>query len=170
ANVEALLQLSIEGLTVAEQIDDLVAKVGERIHISTYIFEEAPYVASYVHAGKIGVVLSLQGGAPDAQAEVGRNIAMQIAAMTPIAVDEESIDPDVLAKEREIGLELAAKQNKPQAVLDKIAQGYVKKFVNENTLLGQAYVKDNNLSVGQYVRQLDSNIQVLLFFLVALAS
>ena len=166
---QEVLDLVIDNLTINQHLEDLIAKVGEKIHIIHYQSIQAPYVASYTHADKVGVLLALTGGNPTTQAQVGKDLAMQVAAMNPIAVDQQDIDPTTLEKEKEIGRTLASKQNKPPAVLDKIAEGYVKKFVKTNTLLHQPYVKDNALSVLQYINQVDNTLSVQTFIRISIA-
>ena len=161
SSVEEILSQSVEGLSVKEHLDALISQVGEKVRLSHYAYVEGGYVVSYVHAGgKLGVLVSLNEGDAKVREEVGRNIAMQIAAMNPVSVRAEDISKEVLEREREIGREIARKEGKGEAILERIAEGYVKKFMKTHTLLSQSYVKDSSLNVEQYIKKADSSILV----------
>ena len=150
-HVEELLHLPFHGLSIEEHLNTLIAKIGEKVTISHFKQLKGKYIVSYIHAGsKIGVLVALEGANnPTIYEEIGRNIAMQIAAMNPIALDKEHIPEETMRRELKIGRELAQKEGKPEAILDKIAQGRLQKFFKEHTLLEQTYVKDQTLSITQ---------------------
>ena len=152
ADVAALKALPLEGRPIEEHITDLVGKIGEKIELTVYQHLAGDKVVSYKHGEKIGVLVALSGGA-DSYEEVGRNVAMQAAAMRPLALNEDGVDPAIIEKEMEIGRDQAKQEGKPENIIDRIAQGKVKKFLQENTLLNQKYVKNDKQSVQQYVRE-----------------
>ena len=163
-----LLALSRDGLLIEEHLNSLVAKIGEKITISSYRRLKGDYLVGYLHAGnKLGVLVSLKGKEHTVFEEVGKNIAMQIAAMNPLALDKSSISKEVIQKELEIGKELARKERKPEQIIEKIAEGRLQKFFKEKTLLQQPYVKDNSLSVEKYVHSVSVNLQIEAFLRVS---
>ena len=160
-SVEELLGLTLGDLTVSEKIVELIGKIGEKIEISAYERINGEQVVPYVHAGsKLGVLVALKGVNGDDASEAGRNVAMQIAAMNPVAVDEEGVDQTVIEKEIEIGKEQALAEGKPENIVEKIAMGKLNKFFKENTLLNQPFVKDNSLSVAKYLDGIKSGLTV----------
>jgi elongation factor Ts len=162
-SVEELKEVSVNGAKVSELINDKLAAIGEKIAIK---FErvDAPFVASYIHgANRMGVLVGFSKEA----AEAGRDVAMQIAAMNPLAVDESSIAPETVAREREIAIEQIKAEGKPAEMAEKIAVGKVNKFFKENTLLAQAFVKDNAKSVSDYLKSVDADLKVIEFKRVA---
>lgn len=163
-SLEALNDLEVNGTKVAALVNDKLAAIGEKIAVK---FEriDAPYVASYIHgANRMGVLVGLNKEA----AEAGRDVAMQIAAMNPLAVDETAIAPETIAREREIAIEQIKAEGKPAEMAEKIAVGKVNKFFKENTLIAQAFVKDNAKSVGEYLKSVDADLKVIEFKRVAL--
>jgi len=170
ADVEALLKLTVEGLSVQEKITELVGKIGEKITISTYKTLRSETVVSYLHiGGTIGVLVGLQGTQGPQVLEAGQNVAMQIAAMNPLAIDKDSIDPAVIDKELAIGIEQARNEGKPEAMLEKIAQGRLSKFFKETTLLQQPFVKDSSQTITQYLQSVAPTLTVTAFERVAVA-
>ncbi|PTB93701.1 translation elongation factor Ts, partial [Marivirga lumbricoides] len=144
-------------------------KIGEKLEISDYEHITGEKVVSYVHAGsKLGVLVALKNTGGVDVSEAGRDIAMQIAAMNPVAVDKEGVDSSVIEKEIEIGKETARQEGKPEEMLEKIAQGKLNKFFKENTLLSQAFVKDNKLSIAQYLDSVNKGMTVATFKRVAI--
>ena len=138
-----------DGLSIQEHITDLMGKIGEKLDL-TYATLTAEKVASYIHSdSKKGVLVGLKNvGSADAAA-VGRDVAMQIVAMKPVAVDKDGVDSATVEREIEIGKEQARAEGKPEAMLEKIAQGKLNKFYRENTLLNQEFVKDNSMTIAQ---------------------
>lgn len=162
---EELNAVSVNGSTVAELINDKLAAIGEKIAVSKFERVDAPYVASYIHgANRMGVLVAMTKTA----AEAGKDVAMQIAAMNPLAVDETSISPETIAREKEIAIEQIKAEGKPAEMAEKIAMGKVNKFFKENTLLAQAFVKDNSKSVADYLKSVDADLKVTDFKRVAL--
>jgi len=161
ANVEALKQLSAGELTVGEKIIELVGKIGEKLEVIAYENVSGEAIVPYTHAGgKLGVLVNLKGAdGADVQA-AGRDVAMQIAAMNPIAVNENEVPEDVKARELEIGKEQARAEGKPEAMLEKIAMGKLNKFYKETTLLKQAFVKEPKQTVAQYLDGIKKGLTV----------
>lgn len=148
------------GTSIGETLIDQIAKIGEKIDVSGFGVVEAETVVAYNHPGnQIASVVGLNQTS-DAAGDAGKNVAMQTAAMAPVAVNEDGVAPEIIEKEMEIGREQAREEGKPEAILDKIANGKVKKFLKENTLLNQAYIKDNKLSVAQYLKGVDNDLTV----------
>lgn len=155
ATREQLLQVSTaNGLSVQENIEDLVGKVGEKIAISAYETLNSETVVHYIHMNStLGVLIGLQGGHGAHVIAAGKDVAMQIAAMCPLAVNQDGIDAAIVYKELSIAREQTRNENKgkPESILEKIAQGKLNKFFKEKTLLNQPFVKDNGLTVKQYL-------------------
>lgn len=164
ADAAALLQLTIDGLSIQDKITDLVGKIGEKVTISAYKLLSGETVVTYIHTGgKLGVLVALQGGQGPQVIEAGQDIAMQIAAMNPLAVDKDGIDPAIIDKELAIGKELARNEGKPEDMLDKIAQGRLSKFFKDNTLLQQPFVKDNGMTIARYLQSVVPGLTVAAF-------
>jgi elongation factor Ts len=162
---EELNAVEINGAKVADMINDKLAAIGEKIGISKFERLDADYVASYIHgANRMGVLVSMNKAAADA----GKDVAMQIAAMNPLAVDETSISPETIAREKDIAIEQIKAEGKPAEMAEKIAMGKVNKFFKENTLLAQAFVKDNSKSVADYLKSVDADLKIVDFKRVAL--
>ncbi len=162
---EELNNVVINGARVADLINDKLAAIGEKIEISKFERVEAPFVSSYIHgANRMGVLVGLTREADEA----GKDVAMQIAAMNPLAVDESSIPADVVEREKNIAIEVVKAEGKPAEMAEKIAMGKLNKFFKENTLLAQAFVKDNNKSVSDYLKGVDADLKVTEFKRVAL--
>ncbi len=159
ANLNALKSLEIDGKTVGEAITEQIGVIGEKLDLPFYDKIEAESVTAYIHPGNmLASMIGLTKEVADAQ--VGRDIAMQVAAMNPVAVDKENVAPETIEKELEIGREQARKEGKPEAIVDKIAEGKLNKFFKENTLLNQAFVKDTKKSVHQYLKETDPDLSV----------
>jgi elongation factor Ts len=162
---EELNNVEINGAKISDMINDKLAAIGEKIEVSKFERIEAPYVASYIHgANRMGVLV----GMTVESAEAGKDVAMQIAAMNPLAVDETSIPADVIAREKDIAIEMVKAEGKPAEMAEKIAMGKLNKFFKDNTLMAQAFVKDGNQSVAQYLTSIDANMKVTEFKRVAL--
>ncbi len=163
-SVEDLKAMKAGDLTVDEKIIELVGKIGEKLEISAYEVMEAETVVSYIHAGsKLGVLVALKGGNSADVVDAGRDVGMQIAAMNPIAVDQNSVDKAVIEKEIEIGKDIARQEGKPEEMIEKIALGKLNKFFKENTLLSQAFVKDNSKTIAQYLDSVNKGLTVTEF-------
>lgn len=152
-SVEELNEVSINGSKVSDLINDKLAAIGEKIGIVRFERVEAPYVSAYIHgANRIGVLVGLSKDAPEA----GRDVAMQIAAMNPVAVDASSVAADVVERERAIVMDTMKAdpkmEGKPEEMLAKIAEGKLNTFFKEQTLLAQPFVKDAGKSVADYLK------------------
>lgn len=155
--LEEVLNLTIGDRTVADKITDEIGKTGEKMELGAYECIEAPTVAAYDHLGnKLSTIVGLSIEGVDAA--IGREVAMQVAAMNPIAANREEVPAEVVAQELEIGREKARQEGKPEAILDKIAEGRLGKFYKETVLMEQEYHRDTKLSVAQY---LDSEVKGL---------
>jgi elongation factor Ts len=167
-SLEQLMEVKIGDLTVAALVDEKLATIGEKIGVTKFQRVDAPYVASYIHgAYRIGVLVGLNKEA----AEPGKDVAMQIAALNPVAVDAASVPADVIAREKDIVLELMKQDpkmaGKPEEMLAKIVDGKMGAFFKEQTLTAQAFVKDASKSVADYLKEA-GDIQVTEFKRVAL--
>lgn len=158
---DELLGQTLNGQTISESLIEKTGVIGEKIELSSYEYLEADQVVSYIHMGhKAGVIVGFNKSV-DGLTEVGKNVAMQVAAMNPIAVDKDDVDATLVQKEIEIGMEQARNEGKPEAMLERIAQGKLGKFYKENTLLNQEYVKASSKeSVKQYIQTLDKELTV----------
>lgn len=168
-SVEELNDVIINGAKVSDMINDKLASIGEKIGVSRFERIEAPYVASYIHgANRMGVLVGLNKEAVDA----GKDVAMQIAAMNPLAVDPSSVPVETVERERAIVTEQIAADpkmaGKPVEMISKIADGKLNAFFKENTLAAQFFVKDNSKTVAEYLRSIDSELKVIEFRRVAL--
>ena len=164
-SAEELNEVEINGAKVSDMINDKLASIGEKIGVQKFERIEAPYVASYIHgANRMGVLVGMSKEA----AEAGKDVAMQIAAMNPLAIDESSIDPATIAREKDIAIEQIKAEGKPAEMAEKIALGKVNKFLKDNTLLAQPFVKDNAKSVGDYLKSTDADLKLTEFKRVAL--
>src|SRR6056300_165334 len=150
---DAFLATTFDGdLSVADKLTEQTGVIGEKIEIGGFERIEAPFVGSYIHAGnKIATLVGLSA-AVDQASEVAKNVAMQAAAMNPIALNEEQVDASVVEKEIEIAKEQLRQEGKPEAMLDNIVKGKIKRFYKDNTLVDQDYIKDNKVSVAAYVK------------------
>ena len=165
---EELLAADYKGITVEEKLTEQTGVIGEKIEIGAFKTLEAPFVGSYIHAGnKIAVLTGLSKNVEGAE-EAAKNVSMQAAAMNPVALNEEGVDQATIDKEIEIAKDTLREEGKPENMLDKIAQGKLQRFFKDNTLVHQAYIKDNKQSVAQYVKSVDSDLEVVGFERVAL--
>ena len=166
--VEGLLQLKFDSLTVGEKIIELVGKIGEKIEISAYESLKGEVVVPYIHSNnKLGVIVALKNVEGNIT-EAGKNVAMQIAAMRPVAVDKDGVDQTTIDRELEIGREQAVAEGKPEHIIDKIAQGKLNKFFKDNTLLNQDYVKDTGMTVAKYLDSVSKGLTVSAFKRIAI--
>ena len=166
---ELLATPQADGRSLQDHITDLMGKIGEKIDVVSYETVSAEKVVSYNHSnGKLGVLVGLTNtGGTDVE-EVGKDVAMQIAAMKPIAVDKEGVDAATVQREIEVGKEQARAEGKPEQMLEKIAQGKLNKFYKENTLLNQEFVKDSSLSIAQLLDKTNKGMTVTEFKRVAI--
>jgi len=167
ATLEELLNLPFEsGVTIGVKVGEQNGIIGEKIDLGRYERIEGAQVLTYNHSNnKRSVLVALSKAGHE---EAGRNVAMQIAAMNPVSVSKDDVDPKMVEKEIEIGKELARNEGKPEDMLDKIAMGRLNKFFQESTLLSQKFVKNNDQTVLQYLQSLDSGLTVTGFKHVSL--
>jgi elongation factor Ts len=164
-NAEELTKTKIDNELIEDKLNEQVAKIGEKISISRFERIDAPYVAAYIHGSyRMGVLVGFNKKADEA----GKDVAMQIAAMNPIAVDQDSVPVETIAREKEIAIEQVKAEGKPAEMAEKIAIGKINKFFKESTLLAQAFVKDGNKSVADYLKSIDADLKVTEFKRVAL--
>jgi len=168
-SVDELNQVEINGAKVADMVNDKLASIGEKIGISKFERIDAEFVSSYIHgANRMGVLVGLN----KAQAEAGKDIAMQIAAMNPVAVDPASVPAETVEREKAIVTDLIKNDpkmaGKPEEMINKIAEGKLNSFFKESTLLAQAFVKDGGTTVGDYLKSVDPDLKVISFKRIAL--
>jgi elongation factor Ts len=162
ATLEDLKSLKLDGTEIADKIVEHIGVIGEKLELSLYEKIEAPHVQAYIHPGnRLATLVGFTKAGLDLQ--VYKDIAMQIAAMNPVAVDKDNVKPETIAQEIEIGKEQARRDGKPEEMLEKIAQGKLTKFFKESTLLNQDFVKDNKMTIRQYLQSVDKGLTVTEF-------
>lgn len=158
-SLEALKGLDLDGRTIEAQVTEQTGVIGEKLDLSYYGKIEAETVVSYIHPGnKLATLVGFSKAGIEAQ--VAKDVAMQVAAMSPVSVDTDSIPQDVINKELEIAKEKFRQEGKPEAMLDKIAQGALQKWYKEVTLLNQAFIKDGKITVKEYLAQYDKELKI----------
>ena len=156
-------------MTVNDKLIQQTGVIGEKLVIGSFEKISAPYVGKYIHAGnKIATIVGFSSSV-DGIAEASKNVAMQAAAMNPIALDESGVDQETIDKEIEIAKDQLRQEGKPEAMLENIAKGKLKRFFKDNTLINQAYIKDNKQSVASYVKSVDNDLTITDFKRVSLA-
>jgi len=170
ATKEALLATpQADGRALQDHITDLMGKIGEKLDVVSYESVTADQVVAYNHSnGKLGVLVGLTNTNGTDVTEVGKDVAMQIAAMKPIAVDKDGVDSATIEREIEIGKEQARAEGKPEQMLEKIALGKLNKFYKDNTLLNQEFVKDNSLTIAQLLNSKSKGMTVSEFKRIAI--
>jgi len=149
-----------QDILVSDLINNLLGKIQEKIEIINFEYFEAPYIAVYNHHNKkISALVGFQKQVNNIE-EVGKDIAMQVAAMAPISIDESSVPQEVIEKELEIARDQIRQEGKPENMVDKIAQGKLNKFFKESTLLNQQYIKDNSLTIKEYLESVDKDLKI----------
>jgi elongation factor Ts len=166
ADQAALLALPYEGVTIGEKVIELVGKIGEKIELSKYESVNATAVVAYNHPGnKIACIVGFNKPVSE---QMGKDVAMQIAAMSPVAVDKNDVDATILERELEIARVQIRQEGKPEDMVEKIAQGKINKFYKESTLLNQEFIKDSKMTVLQYLQSADKELTVTAFKRIAL--
>jgi len=158
ADLNALKALVINGKTVEDMILEKSGITGEKMELAYYDFVKAGYVSSYIHMGN--KLATIVGFNKPVEEQAAKDIAMQVAAMDPVAVKPEDVPQNVIEKELEIGREQARNDGKPENMIDKIAQGKLQKFYKESTLLNQDFVKNGKMTVNQYLQGFDKELTV----------
>ena len=168
SSIEELLSSEYESMNVSEKLIEQTGVIGEKLEIGSFELINSEYVGFYIHAGnKIATLVGLSNKFEGSE-ELSKNIAMQVAAMNPIALNEDGVSKDIIEKEIEIAKEQLRAEGKPESMLDNIAKGKLKKFFKESTLINQAYIKDNKSSVNDYVKSVNQDCEITDFKRVAL--
>ncbi len=169
-SLEELLKQDMGGVTIADKVSDMVGKIGEKIELKKFDRLEGACVIPYIHAGyKLGVLISLSEAKNDKIETTGKDLAMQIAAMNPVAVDKDGVSQATIDRELDIAREQIRAEGKPENMLDKIAAGKLQKFFKENTLLNQQFVKNNDKTVADVLKEVDPNLKVNAFIRMTLS-
>lgn len=169
ADTDALLDYAMDGRAIRDQITDLVGKIGEKMELQ-YAALSGAFAVAYNHPGnRLATIIAFNKNI-DGIAEIGKDVAMQAAAMAPVALDKDDVDARTLERELEIAREQIRQEGKPEEMVEKIAQGKLAKFYKESTLLNQEFIKDNKLSVRQYVESKDKELVVTGFRRIAIGS
>ena len=170
ANLEALSELTVDGQKIGEAIIDKTGKIGEKIGVSKYEVVSGEKVIAYIHGNfRLGVLVALSANAADADA-AGKDVAMQIAAMSPIAIDKDGVDASTIERELEIAKDVIRAEGKPEEMVEKIAAGKLNKFYKDSTLLNQEFVKDPSKNVAQFLETVEKGLTVTAFKRVALGA
>ena len=158
-NLDELKSLPLDGTKIGDKVVEYVGIIGEKLELSSYEKVAADYVQAYVHPGnRLATLVGFTKTGADIQ--VYKDVAMQVAAMNPVAVDKDSVPESVIAQEIEIGKEQARRDGRPEEMLEKIAQGKLSKFFKESTLLNQDFVKDNKITIRQYLQSASKDLTV----------
>jgi elongation factor Ts len=164
ATLDDLKNLSIAGGTIASRLLDEVAKIGEKIDVVNYELLKGENIVGYIHgANRLGVLVEMNLAPSEANNAAGKDVAMQIAAMNPVAVDKDGVDATTVEREMEIGREQARAEGKPENIIDKIAQGKLEKFYKDSTLLNQEFVKDGSKTVAKMLNDIENGLTVKSF-------
>lgn len=159
ADLSALKALEMNGKSIEEEIIYQTGIIGEKVELSFYAKAESDTIIAYIHPGnKLATLVSLNQDGIEEQ--VGKDVAMQVAAMNPVSVSKDDISAEVVEKELQIGREIAIQEGKPENIIEKIAQGKLNKFFKENTLLSQQFIKNNKTTVAEYLNQASSGLTV----------
>jgi len=161
-DLEALKSIPVDGVKAEDKVVEFVGIIGEKLELSYYDKIEAAHVQAYIHPGnKLATLVGFTKAGLDLQ--VYKDVAMQVAAMNPVAVDKDEVPQKVIDQEIEIGKEQARRDGKPEEMLEKIAQGKLGKFFKENTLVNQEFIKYNKITIGQYLKSVDIDLAVTSF-------
>ena len=162
SSIDELKNLQLGNVTVGQTLLDQMGKIGEKIDVVEYQVVNADKVIVYNHPGnKLTAVVGFSGG--NISDEAGKDVAMQIAAMAPVAIDKDDVDPKMLEREIEIGKDQARQEGKPENMIEKIAMGKLNKFYNEYTLLNQVFIKDEKKTIRQYLESIDKGLKIVAF-------
>ena len=167
-SIEDLLNSKTGSLSISDRLVEQTGIIGEKIEIGNFQKLSGKYIGGYVHAGnKIASLVALSDSLPFSE-DVSKNVAMQVAAMNPLALDENSVDSSIVEKETEIIKEQLIKEGRPQNIIDNIIVGKLKRFYKDNTLTNQSYIKDSKISVQDYVKSIDKDLSIKSFVRVSL--
>lgn len=163
-SLDEIKNAKINGRTVTEGISDLVGKTGEKMGLAHYEFVEAPITFAYNHQGnRLATILGLNKDNIANIEEIGHEVAMQIAAMNPVAIDKDDVDAHTIERELEVGREQARQDGKPEEMIEKIAVGKLQRFYKENTLYNQEFIKDSKITVRQFLQNASKDLTVIAF-------
>lgn len=169
ADIETLLAMELNGRTVADTITDQTGKIGEKIELGAFAKVESAATAAYIHSGnRLATIVALSKAGVANVNQLGHEVAMQVAAMAPVALDEHDVPQDIIQREIEVGMEQARNEGKAEDMLEKIARGKLNKFYRESTLLNQDFIRENKKTVRQYLNEADKELTVVDFKRVAL--
>jgi elongation factor Ts len=158
-NLDELKSLPLDGGKIGEKVIEYIGIIGEKLDLSCFEKIEAEHVQAYIHPGnRLSTLVGFSKAGADVQ--LYKDVAMQVAAMNPVAVDKDNVPQNIINQELEIGREQAKRDGKPEEMLDKIAQGKLTKFYKESTLLNQDFVKDNKITVKQYLQSAAKDLTV----------
>ena len=164
ADIAALKTLKVGAVALEARLLEEVAKIGEKIDIVHYELVEGENIVPYIHAGnRMGVLVEMNNASTDANISAGKDVAMQIAAMNPVAVDKDGVDASTVEREMKIGREQAIAVGKPENIIDRIAEGKLQKFFKENTLLNQDFVKDSSMNVAKMLDGVEKGLTIKQF-------
>jgi len=169
-SADELKAMKLNGRTVEETILDQTGLIGEKIELGQYEVINSASAYAYIHPGNRIATVAGFNQSGEELASFGKDVVMQIAAMSPVAIDKENVSQEVIDRELEIGKDQARQEGKPEAMLEKIATGKLNKFFKENTLLNQAFIKDTKKNVSQYLKEADKDLTVIDFKRLALNS
>jgi elongation factor Ts len=170
-DIAALVASTVNGLTIEQALLDMMGKTGEKMEVSKYELVKGENIVPYIHAGnRMGVLVELNNAPSEANIAAGKDTAMQIAAMNPIALNESEVPQDVITREIEVGKEQAIAEGKPAEMAEKIAQGRLNKFYKEYTLLNQEFVKDSSKTIAKMLADTEAGLVVKSFKRVALGA
>lgn len=169
SGLDALNAAAFQGATVQDKVMEQVTRIGEKINVSRIEKIEAEGVVAYIHAGnRMAVLVGLNKPVSETIESAGKDVAMQVAAMNPVALNRESVPEALIAREKEIAVEQVKAEGKPAEIAEKIALGKLNKFFKDNTLLAQAFVKNGEQTVGDFLKSVDPGLKVVSFKRVAL--
>ena len=170
ASLDDLLKLSLNGVVLSDVILDQTGKIGEKVGVSKYEVVTGEKVIAYIHGNyRLGVLVALSADAARAD-EAGKDVAMQIAAMNPVAIDKGDVDSKTIEKELEIAKDVIRAEGKPEEMVEKIAAGKLNKFYKDSTLLNQEFVKDSSKTVAQFLNEIEKGLTVTAFKRVQLGA
>lgn len=168
--IDCLKSHDMNGRTVEENVTDMIGKTGEKMELGAFEVAAGAKAFAYTHPGnKIAAIAALNKADVNDIEIIGKDVVMQIAAMAPVAINKDDVDPEIINKEIEIGKEQAQAEGKPEHLLEKIAMGKLNKFFKENTLINQEFIKDNKKTVGQMLEAADKDLSVVAFKRVSLS-
>jgi len=170
-SLDQFLDADYNGTPIRSAVEEMVGKIGEKIEVSNFERVEDEQVVPYIHAGnKIGVLVAMNKNGSEDITQIGRDVAMQIAAMSPVAVDETEVAQETIDRELAIGREIAVAEGKPENIIENIAQGKLKRFFKDNTLINQPFVKDGSKTVAEVLKSTDPDLKINAFKRVALGN